>query len=355
MGSARLDRDHVGLAALGLEAGLVVVVKERVQTSAIDVDVLGVDDAKTPGASAGLGGGARGEGWVVVCGVGGEWGGGIGVSLHVGGLGLDEGHVDVAGVVELVIVQLRVLRGGSVHPDRAGGLDQHATAVVDVNLLGVGTELEIVVGNPEPGVLEVEVGGRVGDVHHEEAALASSVGGVGGVGVLGALRELQLGTSGATDAVVNIPHGSSTVLGALEVPLDHDSAGGGAESLEDHVGDLDGTGVTRLADAEDRLGVGLVAEAGALGHDHGPDLTSDLDVLGDVDGVGDDVCAVVKVDDLIGCRSIKDLLDSCGVIGRTITLGTTGLDGNEAGCGEGLVLGLGAGEDGAIGVEQRTG
>ena len=113
------DLEHILLARFRLETVLRVIVEETVQTRAINENILGVDDAETPcfftaRASAGaeirvrvflLGDEAAGEG--------------IRVGLHVGGFGLDGGHVDVFGVADLVIVELAVLCTCAVKPHAA--------------------------------------------------------------------------------------------------------------------------------------------------------------------------------------------------------------------------------------------
>lgn len=352
---AVLNRHDVRLARLSLKTGLVVVVEEAVQAGTVNVDIRRVGDTETPGASTVVRSAGR-EGRVVVGRVLREGRASVGVTLHVGSLGLDQGHENSAGVAELVVVHLRVLRGSAVHPDGAVGLDEDSATIVDVNLLGVGAELEIVVGHPEPGVLQVDVGSRLGDVHQHEGTLALGVGGVGGVGVLGALAELQFGALGAADASVDVPHTSGAVGAALKVPLNHDGTGDRASRLEDHVRNLNGTSVASLADLEDGNRVGHVAELVALGHDHGPGLADNLDggVSGNFDGVGDDVGAVVEVDNLAVGGRVNDGLNGSGVIGAGITLGTARFYGDEAGNSIGLVLGLAAREDGTVRVGKSS-
>lgn len=249
-----------------------------------------------------------------------------------------------------------MLRGSAVHPDGTIGLNEDAAAVVDVNLLGVGAKLEIVVSNPEPGVLQVDVGGRLGDVHKHEGTLAVGVGAVSSVGVLGTLAKLQVGALGAANASMDVPHASGAVGAAFEVPLNHDGTRDWASRLDDHVRNLDGTSVASLTDLEDGDGVGHVAELVALGHDHGPGLADNLDgrVTRDLDGVRDDVGAVVEVDDLAIGGRINDRLNGSGVIRAGITLSTARLDGDEAGCGVGLVLRLAAREDGTVRIGKSS-
>ena len=87
-----------------------VVVEEAVEPSAVDEDVVGVQDAEAPGVGAGRGGGTGGwEDGVVERGDGGEGVGGGGVGLVVGRFGLDEAGVDVLCVCELVLVEGVVL------------------------------------------------------------------------------------------------------------------------------------------------------------------------------------------------------------------------------------------------------
>jgi hypothetical protein len=104
-----LERYHVGLARLCLEALLIVVIEERVEPRAVDKHVGRVDGAHAPGPLALLwvgGVGARssevGVGKVRVdC----ERLGRVGVALEVGRLGLDQGEEDVPCIIELIVVQ----------------------------------------------------------------------------------------------------------------------------------------------------------------------------------------------------------------------------------------------------------
>ena len=50
-----IDLNHVLLAVLGVETGLGVVLEEAVQTSTVNVKVLGVENTETPGLAAGCG------------------------------------------------------------------------------------------------------------------------------------------------------------------------------------------------------------------------------------------------------------------------------------------------------------
>lgn len=203
-GLRTIHRDHIDLTALRRQASLIVIVKETVQTPAVHVNVSAGEDAQAPRLPAGIGG-AGGESGVVEGGRGGEGGGGDGVGLHVRRLGLDQAHVDVARVGDLVVVQLAVLGAGAVEPDGARvALDQHAAAVVDVDL-GVVGAVEIVVRDPEPGVFEVDRA-RSGDVQHEEGAVAFGVVGRGDGGVFGACVGLEASAGGAPDADVHVPH-----------------------------------------------------------------------------------------------------------------------------------------------------
>jgi hypothetical protein len=87
-----------------------VIVEEAVEPRAVDEDVVGVQDAETPGVGAGRGGRTGGgEDGVVEGGDGGEGVRGGGVWLVVGCFGLDEAGVDVLCVGELVLVECVVL------------------------------------------------------------------------------------------------------------------------------------------------------------------------------------------------------------------------------------------------------
>ena len=128
---------------------------------------------------------------------------------------------------------------------------------------------------------------------------------------------------------MHVPHSGRALRGLGDVPFDEDGAGGGAFGREDEVAHFDGAGVARLADLEHGGRFGLVGKGGAGRHEEGPDLAGDFDVGGDFDGVGDDVGAVVKVDDLRGGGGEEDGLDGGGVVGVPVTFGAVGLDAEE--------------------------
>ena len=162
-----VDLDHILLAGFGVDAFLAIVLEEAVHASANDVEILGAEDTQAPGLLAAFSL-TRGEVRVVPFLLGLEWDQGVGVGLVVWGLGLDEAHVDVLSVGDLVVVQLVVFGGGAVHPDWALALDEGAAAVVDVDLVVVG-QVEFVVGGPHPGVVDVGVSLFGGVEEHEGA------------------------------------------------------------------------------------------------------------------------------------------------------------------------------------------
>ena len=55
--------------------------------------------------------------------------------MHIWGFRLDDTHVDILRVSDLVVVELTMLGASTVHPDRTLRLDEDAAAVVDVNLV----------------------------------------------------------------------------------------------------------------------------------------------------------------------------------------------------------------------------
>ena len=111
---AVLNADHVLLAVVVVDAGLVVVVEETVHAGRVDEHVLAVENTETPRVSArhATRAGraiADGElGVVVVC-VEGERVRGTRVGLHVGCLSLDETSEDGRNAVKLVVVENGVL------------------------------------------------------------------------------------------------------------------------------------------------------------------------------------------------------------------------------------------------------
>ena len=117
---------------------------------------------------------------------------------------------------------------------------------------------------------------------------------------------------------MGVPHARSTLTRLSDIPFNHDGTRGGTLGHDDKVAHLDGAGLALLSDLESGDGVVLVGELAAVSHDHGPDLTGDLDILGNLDGIGDDVGTVVEVDDLVGGSAVKDLLDDLGVVNDTV-------------------------------------
>lgn len=350
------DANHVVLAVVERDALLVVVVKEAVQTAAVDKDVLGVGRAETPGAGAlvRVAGAAGLEVRVRVLGVDVKGGERVGVALEVGRLGLDQRHVHVLGVGELVVVHDVVLGRGAPEPGALGALDEDTAAVVDVDLRVVG-EVELVVGDPVPGVLEVD-GGFGGDMEKHESTNALGVGGSGNFGSLLASVRLELGTSRATNAEVNVKETSRAGSLTRNVELHEDSTGLRTSSLEHEILHLNVADIALLTDLPDRLGVGLVLESlVASSHDEGPDLADNLDVLGNLDSVGDEVSAVIEVDNLVLLDGIKDGLDGSGIVSLTITHGALGLDGDKLGGIDVGVLGLALGDDVARLVKKTGG
>ena len=114
--------------------------------------------------------------------------------------------------------------------------------------------VKVVVGNPEPGVFEVNAARWLGCMKHEEDTLASaslleSRSVVAAVSVL--LGAFKSSASGATDANVRVPYARLPRV-RLQVPLDHDSTGGGTLRLKDQILDLDAAALAGFADLEDR-------------------------------------------------------------------------------------------------------
>lgn len=210
------------------------------------------------------------------------------------------------------------------------------------------------VGDPEPGVLEVDTGGVLGGVEEEVGADAGGVGTVGDSGVLGAFVGLQVGACSAANTEVHIPETRGT-LSRLEVPLHHDCARSGALSLEHEVLHLDSARLTGLADLPESPGVALVTEERAGGHDERPVLTDDLDVGRDDDSRGNDVGTMVNVEDLTGGDAGHGLLESGSVISNSVTDSAEGANGDEVADSDVGVLRLGASEELAGGVEEGGG
>lgn len=324
------------LAVLADHTLLRIVVEEAVRARAVVPDALGVNDAHGPGRRHV--GHVRVEVLVVL----GEGDVSLGVGLVVGRLGLNRAVPDVLCVLELVLGELRVLRSGADEPDGALGLDEHAAAVVDVDLRVV-LLVELVVGCPEPNVLEVAVG-LLGDVKLHEGANAFGVGLVNGSGVLLAVGGLEVGACETADTEVNIPETGFAGF-SCDVPFHEDAAGSRALSGDDGVRHFEATLVTALlADTETGLGIVHLGEKVAGDEEHGENLANNLDVLlgRDVDGLLDEVSTVVDVEDLAVLKTVDGSLDRGSVVGLTVTLGALGLEADKLRHIDVLVLRLAA-------------
>lgn len=295
---AALDADHVRLTRFGGEACLAPIVEERIQPRAINEDVSGRKDPQTPSFfAAGVavaGTEVRVEVGVAGCEAAVE---SCGIGLHVWRFGLQDTGVDILGVGKLKIVELTMFRAGTVHPDWTLRFDEDASPIVDVDLVVVG-EVELVVCDPEPVVLKVDC--RFGsDVQQQKRAFTVWVVVGCDIGILGAGIALQVSTSRATYAHMDIPHARGTLRGFGDIPLDHDCSRCWAFGFKYKITHFDSASVAWLADLKDRSWRCLVSECGAGGHDKGPNLPSHLDVAGDFDGRRDDVCTMIEVKDLI--------------------------------------------------------
>lgn len=123
--AARLDVHQLLLAILGVETRLRVLAEPRVQTAAVQVDVLAVDDAHRPGHCALVTvRRAKSKIGVVLDQAVGEGRGCVWRGLKIGGFGLNHAHKHLRGIHELVLVQHAVLTARAVKPDRPCALDQ---------------------------------------------------------------------------------------------------------------------------------------------------------------------------------------------------------------------------------------
>ena len=158
-----------------IHALLIVVLEKRVQPSAVDEYIRGIDDAEGPGLACLRR--ASGVCWVAEGGVHREGRCDHGVALPVRSLRLDHCHEDVLRLLQLVLVQDIVLCSGAVEPHRAlGGLGQDSTTIVDGYLPKI-RSVEVVVARPGPDILHVEAGG-LPDVQMHEGAEAFWVSGI---------------------------------------------------------------------------------------------------------------------------------------------------------------------------------
>ena len=203
------------------------------------------------------------------------------------------------------------------------------------------------IGSPVPVVLEVGAG-LLSDVEEHEGSSALLLGAGLGLGGLLAGVALETSASGATNTEVDIPHTSRSLGRGGNVPFHQDSTGSCALGGDDEVTHLNRARLALLTNLEDRNGVLGVLELRAVSHEHGPNFTSDANVLGNLDGGGDHVGTVVEVNNLVSSCAIKDLLDGLGVVGLSVTLGASRFNTDEGGSRNVLVQRLGAFEDSAV-------
>lgn len=190
--------NHLVLAVLSVEAALGVLLEPRVQTGTVDVDVARPNHTETPRHSTrGRVSSAVGESWVVgeLLELRAEWLGSRWLLLEVRRLGLDHSHKEVGRIDGLVLVEDAVLGSGSIEPCWETGLDENTTGDVDVDL-GLGRDIEIVVGNPGPDVLHVGAGLRSEMEKHG----AGDTRGVDLASELGAVADGEVRAGGTTNA-----------------------------------------------------------------------------------------------------------------------------------------------------------
>jgi len=317
------------LAAIGA-----VVIKERIQPSTEDNQILRTDNPKTPShlardtsrhTRAALGkigileGRNRREGHA-----------GRRIGLIVRGLGLDLGQVDVPRVDELVLVQ-NVVLGSRTTDENAAllGLDEDSAPSEDGDLRVVGV-LEVVVGHPDPAVLVVEASGGLGDVKRNVRGDALLVDDVALRGSGGALRELEVRPRETANADVNIPHARG-LAGRVQVPLDELGACRGTAGRNDGVRPLDAAFVASVADTDDGAGLVDVGELGASADDDGCEgFADDAGAGGDGDGVSDDVGACIDEGDEVSAGDVGEkVVESGGGILEAVSTGAEGADGDK--------------------------
>ena len=152
---------------------------------------------------------------------------------------------------------------------------------------------------------------------------------------------------------MNVPKTRSALCGS-KIPLHQDRTRSRALDLKDKIRHLDSARLTLVTNTENRLWVVLVGEEVTTTHDERPDFSSNLDVGRNVDGGGNEVSTVVKVEDLVGGYRVHSILHGSSVIGNTVTNGTKALDADKGASWKRLVLRTRTGEEMALRVEERS-
>lgn len=249
--------NHVGLAVVALDAVLVVVLEERVHARTVNKYILRIKNTNTPCLLIKFGSLSKIR--ITVLSVDRERHRSIWVRLKVRSLSLEMSDVNVLCLGNLVVVKDTVLTGSSPHPNWAWvGLNEDTTAVIDVDLAVV-LEVELVVGNPEPTVLDVNRASW-SNVEEQECNFAVRVWRRKNLWSLLAGVGLQLGAGGTANTEVNIPKTVGTLLSCAQVPLHKDGTWLWTKSLEDELRDLNAASLAWVTDAEDWLWVCLVLE-----------------------------------------------------------------------------------------------
>lgn len=194
------------------------------------------------------------------------------------------------------------------------------------------------VGGPEPVVLEVNVGRLRSNMHVQERSFTVSGDSSSGW----ALAELQVRSLPSANLGVHVPCTGAQITS--QVPFDKNSSGSTTNSTNTHVGPFNSTSIAALTNLDNRVGVGCIRELVATAGNNGIALSHNLGARGDVDGVGDQVHAVVEKDQrpFGGSRS-KSRVDSHRIVSRTVAFSTGTADADNLVSGVGLVLRFGLG------------
>jgi hypothetical protein len=114
---------------------------------------------------------------------------------------------------------------------------------------------------------------------------------------------------------MRVPHPSRTCNDSFDIPFNDNCSRRRPLRLPDQLGYFDRPELTRFPNFEDRTRVVLITKIGPRSHDHREAFACDFQINWDVDGVSDDIGAMVKVGDLpCGSSSVQEVLDSGGIV-----------------------------------------
>ncbi len=117
---------------------------------------------------------------------------------------------------------------------------------------------------------------------------------------------------------MRIPHSSSAWGSRFDIPFHHNRPGYRTPCLEHQLRDFCCARLTWISHSEHRSWIELVSEIWPRCHYQWVNLTSDFKIYGDLNGITDDICAMIKIcNQACLISSIQKGLDRKGIVWLT--------------------------------------